>query len=408
LSTLKSRIITVLVVAVVAAGSYFIGAGHLFVPASAQAVTAQSQYGTIPAQYDQNTVMSVYNDVSPAVVEVDITQQSSFFNQSSGLGSGILIDSEGDILTNAHVVDGATNVSVKLDNGNSVPATVVGTDSIDDLAVVKLTDSSAVDGITPLTLGDSSQVQPGQMAIAIGNPYGLDDTVTVGVISGLNRSIGNMNGMIQTDAAINPGNSGGPLLVVDANGKGVVIGINTAIETSPSGAVGIGFAIPSNTAAKVLPDLKAGTTVARPWIGISGAPLNATLAQQLNLSVTKGVYVISVVANSPAQTAGLKGGNLDANGNPAPGGDVITAIDGDSVATVPDISSYINSNKKVGDTVTLTVLRGGSQIEVQVTLGTWPANLGNGGPNLLPPQPPTTIPNSPFGPWRHYRQAPTQ
>jgi S1-C subfamily serine protease len=408
LSTLKSRIITALIVVVVAAAGYFIGAGHLFVPATAQATTS-SQYSTIPAQYDQATVMSVYEAVSSAVVEVDMTEGgSSLFNQTSGLGSGILIDTAGDILTNNHVVDGATSVSVKLDNGSTVPATVVGTDAVDDLAVIKLTDTSAIQNITPITVeqfGDSSQVQPGQMAIAIGNPYGLDDTVTVGVISGLNRSIGNMNGMIQTDAAINPGNSGGPLLVVDASGNGVVIGINTAIETSTTGAVGIGFAVPSNVVKNVVGSLEQGTSVARPWIGISGTAITTALAQQLNLSVTSGVYVISVAANSPAQAAGLKGGNLDVNGNPAPGGDVITAIDGRDMATVPDISSYINSNKKVGDTVTLTVLRDGSQTEVQVTLGTWPANLGNNSPNLNPPSPPTTVPNFP-NPWRHYRQTP--
>ena len=247
MSTLKGKIITVIVVVVIALAAYGIGAGRLFVPTTAEAA---------PVLYSQDTVTSVYNAASPAVVEVDMTQQSGFFYQSNGLGSGILIDTEGHILTNNHVVDGATSVNVKLGDGNTVSATVVGTDSIDDLAIIKV-DASAVSGITPLTLGDSSQVQPGMMAIAIGNPFGLDDTVTVGVISGLNRSIGNMTGMIQTDAAINPGNSGGPLMVVDSTGTGVVIGINTAIETSANGAVGIGFAVPSNVASNVLTDLEA-------------------------------------------------------------------------------------------------------------------------------------------------------
>jgi S1-C subfamily serine protease len=394
LSTFKGKIIAVIVVAVIALAAYGIGAGHLFVPTTAEAA---------PVLYSQDTVTSVYNAVSPAVVEIDMTQQSSFFNQTSGLGSGILLDSEGHILTNNHVVDGATSVNVKLSNGNTASATVVGTDAIDDLAVIQIP-ASSVDGLPTVQLGDSSQVEPGMMAIAIGNPFGLDNTVTVGVISGLNRSIGGMTGMIQTDAAINPGNSGGPLLVVDANGNGVVIGINTAIETSPSGAVGIGFAVPSNVASKVLPDLEAGTAVTRPWIGISGAELTSTLAQQLDLSITKGVYIVSVSPDSPAQTAGLKGGNLDANGNPAQGGDVITAIDGNSVATVPDISSYINNNKKVGDTVELTVQRGGDQIQVQVTLGTWPSNLTSNTPQLNP-QLPFQIPNLPFGHgWRHNGQ----
>ena len=389
MSTLKNKIITVVVVVVVALAAYTIGAGKLFVPTTASAALAL---------YDQSTVTTVYNAVSPAVVEVDMTEGGSFFfNQTSGLGSGILVDSEGYILTNNHVVDGATSVSVKLDNGNTVAATVVGKDAIDDLAVIKV-DASAVSGITPLTLGDSSQIQPGQMAIAIGNPFGLDDTVTVGVISGLDRSLGNLTGLIQTDASINPGNSGGPLLVVDSTGTGVVIGINTAIETSPTGVTGIGFAVPSNVAARVLPSLKAGTTLTRPWIGISGTTVTATLAEQLSLPVTSGVYVISVTADSPAQAAGLIGGNLDTNGSPASGGDIITAIDGQSVAAVPDISNYINTNKKVGDTITLSVLRNGSRQQVQVTLGTWPDTVTQNTPQY-------GIPNIPFGNGgRHFRQ----
>jgi S1-C subfamily serine protease len=389
MSTLKNKIIIVVVVVVVALAAYTIGAGKLFVPTTASAALAL---------YDQSTVTTVYNAVSPAVVEVDMTEGGSFFfNQTSGLGSGILVDSEGYILTNNHVVDGATSVSVKLDNGNTVAATVVGKDAIDDLAVIKV-DASAVSSITPLTLGDSSQIQPGQMAIAIGNPFGLDDTVTVGVISGLDRSLGNLTGLIQTDASINPGNSGGPLLVVDSTGTGVVIGINTAIETSPTGVTGIGFAVPSNVATRVLPSLKAGTTLTRPWIGISGTAVTTTLAEQLSLPVTSGVYVISVTADSPAQAAGLIGGNLDTNGSPASGGDIITAIDGQSVAAVPDISNYINTNKKVGDTITLSVLRNGSQQQVQVTLGTWPDTVTQNTPQY-------GIPNIPFGNGgRHFRQ----
>jgi len=389
MSTLKNKIITVVVVVVVALAAYTIGAGKLFVPTTASAALAL---------YDQSTVTTVYNAVSPAVVEVDMTEGGSFFfNQTSGLGSGILVDSEGYILTNNHVVDGATSVSVKLDNGNTVAATVVGKDAIDDLAVIKV-DASAVSSITPLTLGDSSQIQPGQMAIAIGNPFGLDDTVTVGVISGLDRSLGNLTGLIQTDASINPGNSGGPLLVVDSTGTGVVIGINTAIETSPTGVTGIGFAVPSNVATRVLPSLKAGTTLTRPWIGISGTAVTTTLAEQLSLPVTSGVYVISVTADSPAQAAGLIGGNLDTNGSPASGGDIITAIDGQSVDAVPDISNYINTNKKVGDTITLSVLRNGSQQQVQITLGTWPDTVTQNTPQY-------GIPNIPFGNGgRHFRQ----
>jgi S1-C subfamily serine protease len=269
---------------------------------------------------------------------------------------------------------------VILDNGNAVDATVVGTDAFDDLAVIGV-DASAVKGITPLQLGDSSAVKPGQMAIAIGTPYGLTDTVTVGIISGLNRSVSgsNLTGMLQTDAAINPGNSGGPLLDVN----GIVMGINTAIEAQATGANGIGFAVPSNVAQKALPNLIAGKQVVRPWLGISGAELTQTLAQNLNLSISQGVYIVSVTSGSPADKAGLKGGNLDTTGAPAAGGDVITAVDGKSVKTVQELSNYFNT-KNVGDTVTLSILRQASTMDVKVTLGSWPTSTTTPAPRTIP------------------------
>jgi S1-C subfamily serine protease len=315
-----------------------------------------------------------------------VTSQGAGFYRQDGEGSGFLVDTQGNILTNNHVVSGASTVQVIVNGNTRVDATVLGTDEANDLAVVKV-DPSAVAGITPLQLGDSSAVKPGQMAIAIGNPYGLVDSVTVGVISGLNRSIDGMTGMLQTDATLNPGNSGGPLL----NDQGIVIGINTAIETSTVGTTNIGFAVPSDVVKRVLPDLIAGMQVTRPWLGISGTALTADLAKNLNLSVNQGVYVVSVIGDSPAVKAGLKGGNLDASGAPASGGDVITAIDGNAVTSVPDISSYINT-KKVGDTVSLTVLRDNSQIIVQVILGTWPDQTQN---NIVP-QNPSQMPRIPW------------
>jgi S1-C subfamily serine protease len=282
---------------------------------------------------------------------------------------------------------------VTFSTGKSVDGKVVGSDSLNDLAIVSV-DASAAAGITPLQLGDSDAVKVGQMAIAIGNPYGLDNTVTVGVISGLNRALSgsNLSGMIQTDAAINPGNSGGPLLDVN----GVVIGINTAIETGMTGtARGLGFAVSSNVAERVLPDLIAGNKIVRPWLGIAGLPLNQAMADNLGLSVNQGVYVISVVSGSPAEKAGLKAGNIDANGTPAKGGDIITAVDGKAVKSVPDLSAYLNT-KKAGDSVTLSILRDGSKMDVQVTLGTWPDNLNL---NLTPDATPNLpqMPSMPRG-----------
>jgi S1-C subfamily serine protease len=344
-----------------------------------------------PTLYSQDTTTSIYNNASPAVVEIDVTQTTNtMFGKSTqeGLGSGFLIDNQGDILTNNHVVDGATSVQIVLTNGTSVTGTVLGTNPVDDLAVVKV-DASAVSGITPLKFGDSSLVVPGQMAIAIGNPLGFSDSITVGVISGLNRSVtgSNLRGMLQTDAAINPGNSGGPLL----DNQGNIIGINTAAEIGATGADGIGFAIPSNLAAKILPDLIAGKTVSRPWLGISGTALTQATASQLGLSVNKGIYIVIVVANSPAEKAGLKAGSTNADGTLAAGGDVITAVDGKSVASVEDLSAYI-STKSVGDSVGLTILRNGQSITVKITVDAWPANLSSG----ATPQSPTTTPTSPW------------
>jgi S1-C subfamily serine protease len=388
MNTTKNKLIAAIVVTIIVASAYAVGAAQIFVPQKAIAD---------PVLYSADTVTSIYENASPAVVEIDTTQQAQgFFNPTmEGIGSGFLVDTDGYILTNNHVVDGATNVKVTLKGGNTVDAKVVATDAIDDLAVISI-DPSAVTGITALQFSDSTAVKPGQMAIAIGNPYGLDSTVTVGVISGLNRNIGGMTGMLQTDAAINPGNSGGPLL--DANG--LVIGINTAIESSATGAVGIGFAVPSNVAQTALPELKAGKQVVRPWIGISGVALTQTLAQQLGLSVNQGVYVVSVNPVSPAEKAGLKGGNLDTTGAPAPGGDIITTVDGNSVSSVQDISNYINT-RNVGDNITLSVLRNGSNTDVQVTLGTWPTSLTPGGSPRITPQPqPQPQPGIPGPGWK--------
>lgn len=386
--TMKGKIIAVIAVLVIAAASYAAGS-FLSAPKTASAQT------TAP---DQNTVTSLYTNASPAVVEIDTSQQSTgvFGGSTEGLGSGILFNTNGDILTNNHVVSGSTSVTVKFQNGTTVTGKVLGTDPIKDLAVVQV-DTSAINGVTPLNLGDSSTVIPGQTAIAIGNPFGLDNSISVGVISGLNRSIGNMSGMLQTDAALNPGNSGGPLL----NISGDVIGINTAIESPSTGATGIGFAIPINVARNELSSLESGQTVAHPWIGITGETLTQSLSSQLGITANKGVYVVSVVSGSPAEKAGLKGGNYDANGQPTGGGDVITAVDGTSINTIQDLQSYV-AGKQVGDTVTLTVLRGGSTISVQVTLGAMPSNLNSSSSPTVPQVPQTPAPGNGNHGWHYF------
>jgi len=342
-----------------------------------------------PTLADENAVTTIYANSSPAVVEIDVTTGGAGLHGFSqgGQGSGFVVDTAGDILTNNHVVDGATTVQVVFNDGKTASATVLGKDAADDLAIVKV-DGSAVSGIKPLVLADSAGVKPGQTAIAIGSPYGLNNSIAVGVISGLNRSVqgSSLTGMIQTDANIQPGNSGGPLL----NSTGEVIGINTAFEGQ---GTGIGFAVPSSIASKALADLKAGKEIARPWIGISGLQLTQTQADSLGLSVNQGVYVVTVVAGGPAEKAGLKAGGTDQNGAPGKGGDVITAIGGTPVKNVTDIQSFL-ANKKVGDTVSLTILRGGATTSASVTLGARPADT-----TITPPAQPA--PSVPAFPWRN-------
>ncbi len=381
MSSTKNKLVAVLAVVLIFAAGYLVAAGLPFGPRTTYAA---------PALFNEDSITAIYDNVSSAVVEIRVTETGTGIGRSlrEGQGSGFLVNGQGHILTNNHVVDGATTVQVIFKDGSTTNASVIGTDPSDDLALIGV-EPSTVTGVTPLQLADSSTVKPGQMAIALGSPYGLTETITVGVVSGLNRSIGGgMTGMIQTDAAINPGNSGGQ-----------VIGINTAIE-SAQGARGIGFAVPSNVATRVLPSLQTGSAVTRPWLGISGIALTRSISESLGLSEDRGVYVGSVVAGSPADKAGIKAGSIDAQGNPTPGGDVITWVDGRAVGSVQDLSSYFNT-KQVGDKVTLSVLREGQTIKVEVTLGTWPSST----PQRIAPQIPLPLPNIPM-PWdRHFRGA---
>ncbi len=349
-----------------------------------------------PALADESTITGIYAAASPAVVEIETSQGTGTRGFSmGGQGSGFVVDSSGTILTNNHVVDGATSVDVVFYDGSTQTGTVVGKDAVDDLAVVKV--NSLPSGITPLVLVESNSVKPGQTAIAIGSPYGLTNSIAVGVVSGLNRRVSgsSLTGMIQTDANIQPGNSGGPLL----NSLGQVIGINTAFEGQ---GTGIGFAVPSSIAIKALPDIKAGVQIQRAWLGISGLDLTPTNAQSIGLSVNQGVYVVTDVAGGPAEKAGLKASGSDQNGNPSKGGDIITAIDGKPVKSVTDIQTYLAS-RKVGDTVSLTVVRDSGNVTVSVTLGARPADTTSVTPST--PSDPSTpgtpgMPNFQW-PWRN-------
>jgi serine protease Do len=321
----------------------------------------------------------IYSQVDPSVVNVEILINSS---QSSALGSGFVWDTKGNIVTNNHVVDGADEIRVTFSDGTIVPATVVGKDLDSDLAVINV-DLSA-DQLKPLQLADSNQLKVGQFAIAIGNPFGLQGTMTSGIISGLQRSIPvqstNTSGssysipaIIQTDAPINPGNSGGVLL----DDQGRVIGVTSALVSAVDSSAGIGFAIPSAIVQKVVPGLIANGSFVHPYIGLSGTTLVPEIAQAMGLdSQQHGALVVDVVPGGPADKAGLLGSNqtVTIQGQQIPiGGDVIVSVDGQPVKSFDDLISYLYLNTDVGQKVQLKVLRQGKEISVEVTLGKRPS-----------------------------------
>jgi S1-C subfamily serine protease len=292
-------------------------------------------------------------------------------------GSGFVIDKNGTILTNAHVVNGASKVTVQFQNNKSVAAKVLGKDESTDLAVLKANPEGL--RLAPLQLGTSKTVQVGDPTVAIGNPFGLERTLTTGVVSATKRTIQAPNnfeidGVIQTDAAINPGNSGGPL--IDASGK--VIGINSQIATggSGNGSVGIGFAIPIDTAKRIIPQLEKSGRVDRGFLGITSVPIDQSLAD-LNLPVEHGALVQTVTAGSPAAKAGIRAGSTTATLSSGDtiqlGGDVITKVDGRSIHSADDLTNDIATKKK-GDKVTLTIVRDGKTKHVEVTLADRPAS----------------------------------
>jgi S1-C subfamily serine protease len=331
------------------------------------------------------TAREIYKRDAPGVVFIRSQSLSTskspfdFFGpdtqRQEATGSGFVIDSDGHILTNAHVVNAATRVTVQFANDQTREAKIVGKDDSTDLALLKVDPDGL--GLVPLELGDSQTVQVGDPTIAIGNPFGYDRTLTTGVVSALQRRITapdnyTIENVIQTDAAINPGNSGGPL--IDASGK--VIGINSQIATggTGSGSVGIGFAVPVNTAKKIVGDLKANGRVERPWLGVEFVPIDPSMSA-LNLKSKSGMLVQQVVVGGPAAHAGLKGGGqaIALNGHPLIlGGDIITSLDGRPVKTSDDVRKALEA-RKPGDTVPMEILRSGAKKTLQVQLGNRPA-----------------------------------
>jgi S1-C subfamily serine protease len=321
---------------------------------------------------DEHNNIDVYHKAIPSVVNITSkTVAYDFFYgpvPEEGQGSGFIIDKEGHVLTNYHVVGNATQVEVTLHNKKTYKAQVIGRDRGHDLAVVKID----APGVVPAVLGDSKNLQVGQKTFAIGNPFGLAGTMTRGIISSL-RPIRSPEGSyieeaIQTDAAINPGNSGGPLL----NSHGEVIGINSLIATGGSNqSAGIGFAIPINVAKAVLNDLITLGTVRRPTLGITTLPIGPELAQEMGLPADYGVLIVRTIPGGAAEQAGLRGGNERAYLGNAPimiGGDLIVAINGDPIGEQQDLANVMNKHR-AGDTVTVTIYRAKRKMDVKVVLG---------------------------------------
>jgi S1-C subfamily serine protease len=378
LAALIASLVTAVVVIQLSSGG---GTTEQSTPAAAVAPSAAPS-GSTALDSSCLSAADIYQQLQPSVVEITSTQQgrSPFAPSGQSAGSGIVIDEQGTILTNYHVVADATNLEVTFSDDTTASASVVGTDPGNDLAIIRVDVSGQK--LTSAPLGDSDALRAGDPVLAIGQPFGLEGTLTEGIVSATGRTYSEGQGtrpirnMIQTDTAVNPGNSGGPL--IDCQGE--VIGINTALE-NPTGQdvnVGIAFAVPINTAKRSLSDMEAGKTVSHPWLGIAGQNVTPALASDLNLSVQSGAYVTLVSSGGPAQKAGLRGAFSSesqaqrSGSQPQGGGDVIVAVDGHDITGVDDLASYLDSQKKVGDTVTLKVNRGGQEMTLNATLAEWP------------------------------------
>ena len=360
--------------------SSFISAGLVFFflrwssPPSTQAEFVQSSGTTFdtPLTEDESINIRIYESRSRGVVNITSTtlEYTWFFEvvPRQGVGSGVVVDKEGHIVTNYHVIRDAERLEVTLYDKEKYEATRVGIDPINDIAVLKI--DSPEEKLYPVQLGRSDDLKVGQKVLAIGNPFGLDQTLTTGIISSLQRTLrtdfGLIDDVIQTDAAINPGNSGGPLL----NRRGEVIGINTAIFSRTGESAGIGFAVPVNTLSRILPDLLEHGQVLRAWFGVQGQPLSRRLAEALRLPVEEGLLVAQVESGSSADQAGIRGGQRRAFFGNVPlliGGDVIVALGGQPVTSTVDIASILE-DRRPGDMISVVYYRGEDRIEMEMRL----------------------------------------
>jgi S1-C subfamily serine protease len=314
------------------------------------------------------TLVELFEKSEEGVVKIQVERDGQ---NSGSQGSGFVYDNLGHIITNAHVVDGATKATVTFLDGSQYDAEIIGKDKFTDIAVIKVSEKPRL--LHPLQIGDSSQLRVGEQVAAIGNPFGLSGSMTSGIVSQMGRLLPSQDSgfsipdVIQTDAAINPGNSGGPLL----NLRGEVVGINTAIQSSSGEFSGVGFAIPSNTAIKIVPSLIEDGEYHHPWIGISGRDIDPDLARVLELKDAKGFLIITVVDGSPADKAGLKGMTATQviGGKEYPAnGDIIISVDDKEVRKISDILIHLQREKSVGDTMVLGVVRDGEFMHISLEL----------------------------------------
>ena len=325
----------------------------------------------------QLSLADLFAQSDQGVVQI-IVDKSNGSTHNRDLGSGIVYDTSGHIITNNHVVQDGTKIQVVFHDGKSLPATIVGTDPYADLAVVKVVPDTYV--LHPLPLGNSSNLRIGDQVAAIGNPFGLSGSITSGIVSQLGRLLDPPNSsfsipnVIQTDAPINPGNSGGPLL----NMQGKVIGINTAIQSETGEFSGVGFSIPSNTMKRIVPVLIQTGHYEHPWLGITGISVDQDLSSILQLPVSSGFMINTVVPNGSAAKAGLHGykETKTINGTQYQiGGDIIIAADGHPIQKIEDLLNYLQDQKSVGDNMTLTIIRDGKTMQVTLTLQERPSQF---------------------------------
>jgi len=334
--------------------------------------TREPAVGAVQGLQQGVDLTELYQQLSPGVVSIQVFMRLGP-QVGEGAGSGFILDERGHIVTNNHVVSGAERVTVIYASGIEAEAEIVGVDQDSDLAVIRVDPATYADGVGPLPLGDSDQVAPGEWVVAIGNPFGLGGSVTLGIVSATGRLIPSgatsfsIPQAIQTDAAINPGNSGGPLLNLD----GEVIGVNAQIATGGSQAnAGVGFAIPSNVVRRVAPSLIETGGYQWPWMGVEGTSVNLLLQQANDLETQRGAYINRVISGSPADRAGLRGstGQTSVQGIIVPtGGDVVIEADGEQVRDFADLL-VATAFRNVGDEMQLTVLRNGERITTTVTL----------------------------------------